>query len=166
MEGGLSEGRKPGTFGGQGLCPIHVVQVEELGGVESALVSVIWGNLVLPGRERRTLGLRSRSHASGCPNASVCTPGSSAASLYPVLNFLLYVPELAHSPLYIQDKDGAPVATNAFHSPRWGGIMVRITLFRPQSPHFLSRELPSACLWGSGWAPGGRSVCQRGVPAR
>ncbi|XP_076792335.1 GPI-anchor transamidase component PIGS isoform X1 [Arvicanthis niloticus] len=50
--------------------------------------------------------------------------GSSAASLYPVLNFLLYVPELAHSPLYIQDKDGAPVATNAFHSPRWGGIMV------------------------------------------
>ncbi|XP_006977533.1 GPI-anchor transamidase component PIGS [Peromyscus maniculatus bairdii] len=50
--------------------------------------------------------------------------GSSAASLYPVLNFLLYVPELAHSPLYIQDKDGAPVATNAFHSPRWGGIMI------------------------------------------
>ncbi|XP_049627707.1 GPI transamidase component PIG-S [Suncus etruscus] len=50
--------------------------------------------------------------------------GSSAASLYPVLNFLLYVPELAHSPLYIQDKDGTPVATNAFHSPRWGGIMV------------------------------------------
>lgn len=55
---------------------------------------------------------------------SLCAPGSSAASLYPVLNFLLYVPELAHSPLYIQDKDGAPVATNAFHSPRWGGIMV------------------------------------------
>lgn len=58
------------------------------------------------------------------PNSSVCTIGSSAASLYPVLNFLLYVPELAHSPLYIQDKDGAPVATNAFHSPRWGGIMI------------------------------------------
>ncbi|XP_061461115.1 GPI transamidase component PIG-S [Rhineura floridana] len=50
--------------------------------------------------------------------------GSSAASLYPVLNFLLYVPERLHSPLYIQDKDGAPVPTNAFHSPRWGGIMV------------------------------------------
>lgn len=62
--------------------------------------------------------------------------GSSAASLYPVLNFLLYVPELAHSPLYIQDKDGAPVATNAFHSPRWGGIMVIVTLRRPQSPCF------------------------------
>ncbi|KFW86448.1 GPI transamidase component PIG-S, partial [Manacus vitellinus] len=50
--------------------------------------------------------------------------GSSAASLYPVLNFLLYVPERSHSPLYIHDKDGAPVSTNAFHSPRWGGIMV------------------------------------------
>lgn len=41
-----------------------------------------------------------------------------------MLNFLLYVPERSHSPLYIQDKDGAPVSTNAFHSPRWGGIMV------------------------------------------
>ncbi|XP_067422045.1 GPI transamidase component PIG-S [Emydura macquarii macquarii] len=50
--------------------------------------------------------------------------GSSATSLYPVLNFLLYVPERVHSPLYIQDKDGAAVETNAFHSPRWGGIMV------------------------------------------
>ncbi|CAM4574145.1 LOW QUALITY PROTEIN: GPI transamidase component PIG-S [Lepidochelys kempii] len=50
--------------------------------------------------------------------------GSSATSLYPVLNFLLYVPERVHSPLYIQDKDGAAVGTNAFHSPRWGGIMV------------------------------------------
>ncbi|XP_074869568.1 GPI-anchor transamidase component PIGS isoform X2 [Carettochelys insculpta] len=50
--------------------------------------------------------------------------GSSAASLYPVLNFLLYVPERIHAPLYIQDKDGVAVGTNAFHSPRWGGIMV------------------------------------------
>ncbi|CAH2219993.1 GPI transamidase component PIG-S [Pelobates cultripes] len=50
--------------------------------------------------------------------------GSSAASLYPVLNFLLYVPEYFHSPLHIQDKDGNRVPTNAFHSPRWGGIMV------------------------------------------
>ncbi|KAM9321436.1 GPI transamidase component PIG-S [Gastrophryne carolinensis] len=50
--------------------------------------------------------------------------GSSAASLFPVLNFLLYVPEFSHSPLYIQDKDGKRVPTNAFHSPRWGGIMV------------------------------------------
>ncbi|XP_064893051.1 GPI transamidase component PIG-S isoform X1 [Columba livia] len=60
--------------------------------------------------------------------------GSSAASLYPVLNFLLYVPERSHSPLYIQDKDGAPVSTNAFHSPRWGGIMV-YNVEAPASPH-------------------------------
>ncbi|XP_009871948.1 PREDICTED: GPI transamidase component PIG-S, partial [Apaloderma vittatum] len=59
--------------------------------------------------------------------------GSSAASLYPVLNFLLYVPERSHSPLYIQDKDGATVSTNAFHSPRWGGIMV-YNVEAPASP--------------------------------
>uniref|UniRef100_A0A663F0C8 Phosphatidylinositol glycan anchor biosynthesis class S n=1 Tax=Aquila chrysaetos chrysaetos TaxID=223781 RepID=A0A663F0C8_AQUCH len=59
--------------------------------------------------------------------------GSSAASLYPVLNFLLYVPERSHSPLYIQDKDGAAVSTNAFHSPRWGGIMV-YNVEAPASP--------------------------------
>ncbi|XP_027582572.1 GPI transamidase component PIG-S [Pipra filicauda] len=59
--------------------------------------------------------------------------GSSAASLYPVLNFLLYVPERSHSPLYIHDKDGAPVSTNAFHSPRWGGIMV-YNVEAPASP--------------------------------
>nr|XP_033777077.1 GPI transamidase component PIG-S [Geotrypetes seraphini] len=50
--------------------------------------------------------------------------GSGAASLYPVLNFLLYVPEHTHSPLYLQNMDGSHVTTNAFHSPRWGGIMV------------------------------------------
>ncbi|XP_030041732.1 GPI-anchor transamidase component PIGS [Microcaecilia unicolor] len=50
--------------------------------------------------------------------------GSGAASLYPVLNFLLYVPEHSHSPLYLQNMDGSRVTTNAFHSPRWGGIMV------------------------------------------
>lgn len=65
------------------------------------------------------LSLPATRALSLCPAA-----GSSAASLYPVLNFLLYVPERSHSPLYIQDKDGAPVSTNAFHSPRWGGIMV------------------------------------------
>lgn len=70
------------------------------------------------------LDLRCRPSVFGVLTPFLCATGSSAASLYPVLNFLLYVPELAHSPLYIQDKDGAPVATNAFHSPRWGGIMV------------------------------------------
>ncbi|XP_069040261.1 GPI transamidase component PIG-S [Lepisosteus oculatus] len=50
--------------------------------------------------------------------------GSNAASSYPVLNFLLYVPDPPHSPLYIRDRSGREVPTNAFHSPRWGGIMV------------------------------------------
>ncbi|RXM94454.1 GPI transamidase component PIG-S [Acipenser ruthenus] len=49
--------------------------------------------------------------------------GSNAASSHPVLNFLLYVPDYPHSPLYIKDRGGDKVPTNAFHSPRWGGIM-------------------------------------------
>ncbi|TNN63457.1 GPI transamidase component PIG-S [Liparis tanakae] len=50
--------------------------------------------------------------------------GSNAASSNPVLNFLLYVPDAQHSPLYIQDRKKREVPSNAFHSPRWGGIMV------------------------------------------
>ncbi|XP_072446205.1 GPI transamidase component PIG-S [Chiloscyllium punctatum] len=50
--------------------------------------------------------------------------GSNVASSYPVLNFLLYVPEYSHSPLYIRDSDGSPVESNTFHSSRWGGIMI------------------------------------------
>lgn len=52
--------------------------------------------------------------------------GSNAASSNPVLNFLLYVPDAHHSPLYIQDHRKREVPSNAFHSPRWGGIMVRL----------------------------------------
>ncbi|CAJ1063947.1 GPI transamidase component PIG-S [Xyrichtys novacula] len=50
--------------------------------------------------------------------------GSNAASSNPVLNFLLYVPDAAHSPLHILDRQKQEVTSNAFHSPRWGGIMV------------------------------------------
>ncbi|KAM4545478.1 GPI transamidase component PIG-S [Odontesthes bonariensis] len=50
--------------------------------------------------------------------------GSNAASSNPVLNFLLYVPDSYRSPLYIQDYKKQEVPSNAFHSPRWGGIMV------------------------------------------
>ncbi|XP_061818885.1 GPI transamidase component PIG-S isoform X2 [Nerophis lumbriciformis] len=50
--------------------------------------------------------------------------GSNAASSNPVLNFLLYVPDAQHSPLHILDRKKNKVASNAFHSPRWGGIMV------------------------------------------
>ncbi|KFV69518.1 GPI transamidase component PIG-S, partial [Dryobates pubescens] len=76
------------------------------------------------------LGAHSLPHVINPVEARL---GSSAASLYPVLNFLLYVPERSHTPLYIQDKDGAPVSTNAFHSPRWGGIMV-YNVETPASP--------------------------------
>ncbi|XP_061103660.1 GPI transamidase component PIG-S isoform X1 [Conger conger] len=50
--------------------------------------------------------------------------GSNAASSNPVLNFLLYVPDAQHSPLFIRNRNKNTVPTNAFHSPRWGGIMV------------------------------------------
>ncbi|KAG5843939.1 GPI transamidase component PIG-S [Anguilla anguilla] len=50
--------------------------------------------------------------------------GSNAASSNPVLNFLLYVPDAQHSPLFIRNHNKHTVPTNAFHSPRWGGIMV------------------------------------------
>ncbi|XP_070839843.1 GPI transamidase component PIG-S [Chaetodon trifascialis] len=50
--------------------------------------------------------------------------GSNAASSNPVLNFLLYIPDAHHSPLHIHDHKKQEVLSNAFHSPRWGGIMV------------------------------------------
>ncbi|TNM84885.1 GPI transamidase component PIG-S [Takifugu rubripes] len=50
--------------------------------------------------------------------------GSNAASSNPVLNFLLYVPDAQHSPLHIHNYNKQEVPTNAFHSPRWGGIMI------------------------------------------
>lgn len=50
--------------------------------------------------------------------------GSNAASSNPTLNFLLYVPDPQHSPLYIRDHRKQKVSSNAFHSPRWGGIMI------------------------------------------
>uniref|UniRef100_A0A8C1CZ84 Phosphatidylinositol glycan anchor biosynthesis, class S n=1 Tax=Cyprinus carpio carpio TaxID=630221 RepID=A0A8C1CZ84_CYPCA len=50
--------------------------------------------------------------------------GSNAASSNPVLNFLLYVPDAHHSPLYIRDHSKMKAPSNNFHSPRWGSIMV------------------------------------------
>ncbi|KAM7087320.1 LOW QUALITY PROTEIN: oocyte-secreted protein 4B [Molossus nigricans] len=67
----------------------------------------------------------SSSYLAAHSHPHTINPGESrlgsAVCLY---HFLLYVPELAHSPLYIQDEDGALGATNAFCSPCWGGIMV------------------------------------------
>lgn len=48
----------------------------------------------------------------------------SHASNRPSLNFVIYVPTKSSSPLYIRDENGHPVSTNAFLSPRWGGILI------------------------------------------
>ncbi|GAA6083708.1 GPI transamidase component PIG-S [Tachysurus ichikawai] len=68
-----------------------------------------------------TLNAASLAHVINPVEARL---GSNAASSYPVLNFLLYVPEAHHSPLFIRDYKKKEVPSNAFHSPRWGGIMV------------------------------------------
>ncbi|XP_061596593.1 GPI transamidase component PIG-S-like [Cololabis saira] len=63
--------------------------------------------------------------------------GSNAASSNPVLNFLLYVPDAHHSPLLIQDHKKQEAPSNAFHSPRWGGIMVyNVDSFYGPEPEF------------------------------
>ncbi|XP_033627914.1 GPI transamidase component PIG-S-like [Asterias rubens] len=48
----------------------------------------------------------------------------SHVSTNPSLNFLLYIPRPRHLPLYITDSKGEPVSSNAFLSPRWGGVLV------------------------------------------
>lgn len=68
-----------------------------------------------------TLSADSLSHVINPVEARL---GSNAASSNPVLNFLLYVPDAHHSPLFIRDHSKQEVPSNAFHSPRWGGIMV------------------------------------------
>ncbi|KAF4098265.1 GPI transamidase component PIG-S [Onychostoma macrolepis] len=68
-----------------------------------------------------TLNADSLSHVINPVEARL---GSNAASSNPVLNFLLYVPDAHHSPLFIRDHSKQEVPSNAFHSPRWGGIMV------------------------------------------
>lgn len=72
-------------------------------------------------RNTYTLNADSLAHVINPVEARL---GSNAASSNPVLNFLLYVPDADHSPLYIQDHTKQEVPLNAFHSPRWGGIMV------------------------------------------
>ncbi|XP_029028629.1 GPI transamidase component PIG-S [Betta splendens] len=68
-----------------------------------------------------TLNAESLAHVINPVEARL---GSNAASSNPMLNFLLYVPDVQRSPLYIHDHKKQAVPSNAFHSPRWGGIMV------------------------------------------
>lgn len=57
---------------------------------------------------------------------------------FPNLNFVVYIPPLDQSPLYILSHDGKPVSTNAFLSPRWGGVLIHNT---PQESENASRPL-------------------------
>lgn len=48
----------------------------------------------------------------------------SHISLYPSLNFVVYVPLQKHTPLYMRTKEGEQSKSNAFLSPQWGGILI------------------------------------------
>ncbi|XP_025096224.1 GPI transamidase component PIG-S-like [Pomacea canaliculata] len=48
----------------------------------------------------------------------------SHASNNPTLNFVVYIPTRDNSPLFILDENEIPVTSNAFLSPRWGGVMI------------------------------------------
>ncbi|XP_046839905.1 GPI transamidase component PIG-S-like [Xenia sp. Carnegie-2017] len=48
----------------------------------------------------------------------------SFVSLNPSLNFIVYIPRWKDTPLKIIDDNGVYVATNAFLSPRWGGLVI------------------------------------------
>ncbi|XP_056141197.1 GPI transamidase component PIG-S isoform X2 [Lampris incognitus] len=76
--------------------------------------------------------------------------GSNAASSNPVLNFLLYVPDAQHSPLYILGRRRETVPSNAFHSPRWGGIMVYNVddLYGPEAAFPVSVNINMAKVMG------------------
>ncbi|KAG4105332.1 hypothetical protein H8356DRAFT_1634353 [Neocallimastix lanati (nom. inval.)] len=49
---------------------------------------------------------------------------ASPVSTAPPINFILYIPPISQSPLYIQDSNGEILETNAFLIPRWGGIVI------------------------------------------
>lgn len=48
----------------------------------------------------------------------------SHVSTNPNINFVVYVPTRDQSPLFIYDESGKASSTNAFLSPRWGGLLV------------------------------------------
>ncbi|ORX50945.1 hypothetical protein DM01DRAFT_1308060 [Hesseltinella vesiculosa] len=50
---------------------------------------------------------------------------ASSISLYPIINFILYIPSADETPLRIHDTHGQPLLSNAFLIPRWGGVNVK-----------------------------------------
>ncbi|XP_078598333.1 GPI-anchor transamidase component PIGS-like [Branchiostoma floridae x Branchiostoma japonicum] len=68
----------------------------------------------------------------------------SHVSTYPSVHFLVYVPERGHSPLYIHNEDGTESETNAFFSPRWGGMKIVNVASPPKNaslPHTVTLDL-------------------------
>ncbi|KAI8609752.1 phosphatidylinositol-glycan biosynthesis class S protein [Chytriomyces sp. MP71] len=57
-------------------------------------------------------------------NSAEWSFGGSVVSTSPPLNFVLYVPPAAQSPLQITDAAHARLDTNAFLIPQWGGIVI------------------------------------------
>ncbi|KAK2873045.1 hypothetical protein Q8A67_022942 [Cirrhinus molitorella] len=94
-----------------------------------------------------TLNADSLSHVINPVEARL---GSNAASSNPVLNFLLYVPDAHHSPLFIRDHSKREVPSNAFHSPRWGGIMVYNVneMYGPEAEHPVDIHINMAKVMG------------------
>ncbi|RHZ83249.1 hypothetical protein Glove_99g319 [Diversispora epigaea] len=68
---------------------------------------------------------------------------ASAVSSYPTLNFILYVPSLEQSPLYIQDSKENIIKNNAFLIPRWGGVVINNPDRSTGIHNFTSEELKS-----------------------
>ncbi|KAL7292402.1 hypothetical protein TKK_0013994 [Trichogramma kaykai] len=51
---------------------------------------------------------------------------ASQVSLHPTINLVMYIVPCSEAPLYIYDQNGQrqDVGSRAFHSPRWGGIVL------------------------------------------
>ncbi|GAA99413.1 uncharacterized protein L969DRAFT_86660 [Mixia osmundae IAM 14324] len=63
---------------------------------------------------------------------------ATAASLDPVLHFILFVPSERYSPLKIRLSDGSYSSTNAFVSPQWGGVVLADSLDTLKFPEQLN----------------------------
>ncbi|KAJ1959681.1 GPI transamidase component [Dipsacomyces acuminosporus] len=73
------------------------------------------------------------SHFANSPSWNL----ASTDPVSPMLNFILYVPELSSQPMQVLDSENRPVQTNAFLVPQWGGIII-------SNLHLEHRQNPSA----------------------
>ncbi|KAJ3330724.1 hypothetical protein HDU91_003510, partial [Kappamyces sp. JEL0680] len=65
----------------------------------------------------------------------------SAVSTSPAINFVLYIPPKATTPLRILHTDGTPLESNAFLIPQWGGIIVKNLDYSAKHVHLDSVQL-------------------------